>query len=388
MMKAEGFISGRIRFKGNIAVAATAVSFFIMIIAVAISGGFRNEIHRGVTDITGDVMLTGASFNYYSEDNPVSATPSYLDKVKGVKGVESVSPAIFRAGIVKTGEDIQGVLIKGIPTTDTTSLQVRIPSSLAATLKLKVGDPMLTYFVGERVKVRKFTVSGIYDNVVDTDEGQIVYASLSDLQRLNGWEEDEVTALEVKLDGRRRSRGDIRMKSIEIGSICSLYATEEDDRLIAVSSPDKYSRIFDWLDLIDFNVAAIILLMTIVAGFNMISGLLILLFRNISTIGTLKAFGMTDKGIAGVFLRVSARIVAMGMLIGNAAALLFCLIQGTTHLIKLNPENYFVSFVPVCISVPSVLIADICAFAGIMLLLLIPTLFISKVDPAQTMRTE
>ena len=388
MMKAEGFISGRIRFKGNIAVAATAVSFFIMIIAVAISGGFRNEIHRGVTDITGDVMLTGAGFNYYSEDDPVSATPSYLDKVKGVKGVESVSPAIFRAGIVKTGEDIQGVLIKGIPTTDTTSLQVRIPSSLATTLKLKVGDPMLTYFVGERVKVRKFTVSGIYDNVVDTDEGQIVYASLSDLQRLNGWEEDEVTALEVKLDGRRRSRGDIRMKSIEIGSICSLYATEEDDRLIAVSSPDKYSRIFDWLDLIDFNVAAIILLMTIVAGFNMISGLLILLFRNISTIGTLKAFGMTDKGIAGVFLRVSARIVAMGMLIGNAAALLFCLIQGTTHLIKLNPENYFVSFVPVSISVPSVLIADICAFAGIMLLLLIPTLFISKVDPAQTMRTE
>ena len=387
-MKAEGFISGRIRFKGNIAVVATAVSFFIMIIAVAISGGFRNEIHRGVTDITGDVMLTGASFNYYSEDDPVSATPSYLDKVKDVKGVESVSPAIFRAGIVKTGEDIQGVLIKGVPSTDTTSLQVRIPSSLASTLKLKVGDPMLTYFVGERVKVRKFTVSGIYDNVVDTDEGQIVYAALSDLQRLNGWEEDEVTALEVKLDGRRRSRGDIRMKSIEIGSICTLYATEEDDRLIAVSSPDKYSRIFDWLDLIDFNVAAIILLMTIVAGFNMISGLLILLFRNISTIGTLKAFGMTDKGIAGVFLRVSARIVAMGMLIGNAAALLFCLVQGTTHLIKLNPENYFVSFVPVSISVPSVLIADICAFAGIMLLLLIPTLFISKVDPAQTMRTE
>lgn len=387
-MKAESFISGRIRFKGNIAVAATAVSFFIMIIAVAISGGFRNEIHRGVTDITGDVMLTGASFNYYSEDDPVSATPSYLDKIKSVKGVESVTPAIFRAGIVKTGEDIQGVLIKGVPGTDTTSLQVRIPSSLASTLKLKVGDPMLTYFVGERVKVRKFTVSGIYDNVVDTDEGQIVYASLADLQRLNGWEEDDVTALEVKLDGRRRSRGDIRMKSIEIGSICSLYATEEDDRLISVSSPDKYSRIFDWLDLIDFNVAAIILLMTIVAGFNMISGLLILLFRNISTIGTLKAIGMTDKGIAGVFLRVSARIVAMGMLIGNAAALMFCLVQSTTHLIKLNPENYFVSFVPVSVSVPSVLIADICAFAGIMLLLLIPTLFISKVDPAQTMRTE
>ena len=158
--------------------------------------------------------------------------------------------------------------------------------------------------------------------------------------------------------------------------------------LVATAAVDRYSTLFDWLNLIDFNVGAILILMTIVAGFNMISGLLILLFRNISTIGTLKALGMTDKGIAGVFLRVSSRIVLIGMAAGNALALLFCLIQGSTHLIRLNPENYFVSFVPVKVDLLSVLAADAAASAAIMLLLLIPSMFISKVDPSETVKSE
>ena len=120
----------------------------------------------------------------------------------------------------------------------------------------------------------------------------------------------------------------------------------------------------------------------------MISGLLILLFRHISTIGTLKSVGMSDKGIASVFLKVSSRIVLIGMAAGNALALAFCFLQHTTHLIKLNPENYFVAYVPVSINVGSVLLADAIAFAAIMLLLLIPCLFISKIDPSETMKTE
>ena len=158
--------------------------------------------------------------------------------------------------------------------------------------------------------------------------------------------------------------------------------------LAATSSMDRYPQLFDWLDLIDYNVYAILALMTMVAGFNMISGLLILLFRNISTIGTLKSLGMTDRSIAGVFLRVSARLTGIGMLAGNAAALLFCLVQGSTRLIRLNPENYFVSFVPVDVNLPMILLADAVAFAVIMLLLLIPSLLISKVDPSVTVKTE
>jgi lipoprotein-releasing system permease protein len=126
--------------------------------------------------------------------------------------------------------------------------------------------------------------------------------------------------------------------------------------------------------------------MTVVAGFNMISGLLILLFENISTIGILKSMGMTDKSISKVFLAASARLVSVGMLIGNVLAMLICIIQKTTHILKLNPENYYVSFVPVNIDLLQILMADALSFVAIMLLLLIPCLFISKVDPAQTVR--
>jgi len=132
----------------------------------------------------------------------------------------------------------------------------------------------------------------------------------------------------------------------------------------------------------------ILLLMTIVAGFNMISGLLIMLFENISMIGILKALGMTDRAISKVFLSSSAVLVGKGMAAGNVLALAFCLIQKTTHLIPLNPENYFVSYVPVSVDVGMILLADVGAFIVIMLLLLIPCLFISKVDPAETVKMQ
>ena len=126
--------------------------------------------------------------------------------------------------------------------------------------------------------------------------------------------------------------------------------------------------------------------MTIVAGFNMISGLLIMLFENIPTIGLLKSLGMTDKAISKIFLASSARLVGIGMAVGNALALLFCIVQGTTHLLRLNPENYYVSFVPVSVDLTTVLVADAVSFVVIMLLLLIPCIFISRVDPAKTVR--
>ncbi len=128
--------------------------------------------------------------------------------------------------------------------------------------------------------------------------------------------------------------------------------------------------------------------MILVAGVNMISSLLIMLFRNISAIGTLKSVGMTDRSIAAVFLKVASSAVIKGMVIGNVVALLFCLVQGTTHLISLNPENYFVSFVPVHIDIVLVLVADIISYLAMMLFLLLPCLFVSGVDPAKTVRAQ
>ena len=175
---------------------------------------------------------------------------------------------------------------------------------------------------------------------------------------------------------------------VTAGLIALAFMGDDDDNLFATSVMRRYPQIFDWLTLIDFNVLFILILMTIVAGFNMISGLLIMLFRNISTIGTLKAMGMTDRSIAKVFLRVASVIVFKGMLAGNLLALALCAVQKWTHVLKLNPENYFVPFVPVHLNLPAVILADAGAYLAIMVLLLIPTLFISHVDPAKTVRAQ
>ena len=388
-MRASRFIASKLRFKGKIAVCSVALSFFIMIIAVAISSGFRREIREGVSAISGDIQLTPSTLNYVNEEDPISAAPAYLPALDSLAGVKSVLPVIYRAGIVKAGDLIQGVLFKGTPDwTDTTALGVSIPSRLADILSLKEGDSMLTYFVGDRIKVRKFRVTDIYPSILESDGTLLVHASLADLQRLNGWEEGQASALEVKLEEGYKSPAMIEKMSEEVGYLTMLRSADWDEPTVATSVIRKYPQLFDWLGLIDLNVLLILVLMTVVAGFNMISGLLILLFRHISTIGTLKAMGMTDRDITSVFLRVSSSVVLKGMLIGNAAALLFCLVQGTTHILKLNPVNYFVSFVPVSVDLPMILLSDVLAYAAILLLLTIPCLFISKVDPARTVRAQ
>ena len=386
-MNASRFIAGKLRFKGKIAMVSIAISFLVMILAVSISAGYRKEIREGVSSFSGDIMLSPVGQSYLNSDQPIDIEPSYLQEMLDVEGVKSISPVIYRAGIVKAGSEINGVVFKGVREAGE-SLSASIPSGLASKLSLKEGDAMLTYFVGESIKARRFNVASIYDNPLDIEEALIVYVPLEDMQRLNDWEENQASALEVTLGSAYKSTLTMEDKAAELGNIAVLSAQDDEPNMMSTSIVSQYPQLFDWLDLIDFNVFFILLLMAIVAGFNMISGLLIMLFRNISTIGTLKALGMTDKGIGKVFLRVASNLVLKGMLIGNALALLFCFIQGKTHFLKLNPENYFVSFVPVAVDIPMILIADVVAYIIIMLLLLLPCMFISKVDPAQTMRTQ
>ena len=386
-MQAEGFIAARLRVRERMAVVAIAISFLVIIIAVAISGGFRREIRGGVSAVTGDVLLTNTTADLTGSDDPVSAAPSYLAELEAVPGVERIEPVVYRAGILKVGDDIHGAMFKGTQA-DTASLGVRLPASLSERYGLGVGDDLTAYFIGEKVKIRKWRILSVYEDAMATEEGQLLYVPIGDLRRVAEWEGDQASLLEVTLSPRHRGRRAMARATQELGWRATLSAREDEEPLRAVSASERFAQLFDWLDLIDYNVYAILLLMTVVAGFNMISGLLILLFRHVSTIGTLKTLGMGDRAIARVFLRVGARAVAIGMAAGNALALLFCLVQGTTHWIKLNPQNYFVSFVPVHVNLPAILLADLAAFAGILLLLLIPTLFISRVDPARTVKAD
>lgn len=391
-MDASIFIAGRLRFKGKIAMMCIAVSFLVMIIAVSVSSGYRHEIRSALSSLSGDVMIARPDQNIFNEEAPIEASPAYLPFLHDVHGVRTIAPAVYRSGIVRHDGNMYGVVLKGLPDgvvrADSVELGVSIPSRLAEMTGLKEGDRMLTYFIGAKTKVRQFTVASVYETLAATDDKHLVYASNADLQRLNGWTEDQVSAIEIVLDRDSASEDDVRRAAEEAGMLIYAFSEEDEESVVAVSAVSRYPQLFSWLDLIDFNVFFILLLMTIVAGFNMISGLLIMLFEHISTIGLLKSLGMTDRSIARVFLSASALLVAKGMLIGNALALLFCLVQDKTHLLKLDPVNYYVSFVPVHVDLGYVLAADMVSFCAIMLLLLIPCLFISKVDPADTVRVK
>lgn len=396
-MNLRFFISSRLSYKGRVVTAAVAVSFLVVIMAVAVSSGFRYEIRRGLSETASDILLAPYDINYLDESSPVNTDQSYMPLVVDAEGVESVNPVITRAGIVKHADDIYGVLIKGVERgtayirteiSDSVALPVTVPSSLAQKAGLKVGDKLLTYFIGDNVKVRQFNIAGFYEPLVRTEDRYQIYADISDMRRLNGWGENQASMLEVNLSGEYKDEASMQSVTQYISDVIYYGSSEGDEILAATSSIDRYPQMFDWLNIIEFNVFFVLVLMIAVAGVNMVTGLLIMLFENISTIGLLKSLGMRNVQIINVFLTRASHTVLKGMLIGNVLALILCLIQGKTHLITLDPANYFVSYVPVHIDISSVLMADLIAFVAIMLLLVLPSLFVLKVDPAKTVKMD
>ena len=398
MDKASFFIARKLRHKGRVVTAAVAISFLVVIIAVAVSGGFRHEIRRGISEMTGDVQLTKSDMNYLDESSPVSTDQTYLPAVEQVEGVSEVQPVIYRAGIVKQSDEIYGVMLKGVEggvrsisdseIPDSVALAVAVPSTLADVAGLKIGDRLLTYFVGEKTKVRQFNVVEIYEPLVRTDSRHLIYADIQDMQRLNGWSADQASMFEITLSEDIIDENSMLAVSDQIFEVVYDNKSEEDELLLPVSAVERFSQIFEWVALIDFNVVFVLILMIAVAGVNMITGLLIMLFENISTIGLLKSLGMRNASIINVFMSRAAATVLKGMLIGNLIAFALCFIQSTTHLIHLDPANYFVSYVPIHLDVTTVIFADFIAFVSIMILLILPSLFVLRVDPSKTIKMD
>lgn len=360
------------------AAVAIAVSFLVIIVAVAVSSGFRHEIRDGVAAMVGDIRITP----YTSGDSEPVPMPLHLpaeDDILAIPGVSALEPSVVRAGIVKSGEVIHGVIVKGV---SRESLGVSIPTRLSEITGLGVGDKLTTYFIGEKVRVRQFNIVAVHRDILEADDNLLVYASLADMQRLNGWSSEEVSCIDVRLKESHRGKDSQEAIAAKVG-----WAVREESLYVSTSAR-TYPQIFDWLGLLDLNVTIILILMTLVAGFNMVSGLLIMVLRNISTIGTLKTMGMDDRAIGKVFVQSGAVAALKGLLWGNALALLFCLVQAKTHFIPLDPENYFVSFVPIHVSVPSILAADVVAYLGIILMLWLPARLIARIDPSKTVKAE
>ena len=376
--------SGKMSRTSNIiAVVSVCVSFAVMIAAVAIVAGFKSEIRSKITGFMGSVTLTQPGMSAVNETHPFCDSLSYQGLIDSLPGVESVSGAAYRSGLVKTADNIEGLCFKGVER-DGDINDVTISSSIARKLRLSVGDPLQVYFIGDEVKVRKFKVAGFQDAGLEEIDDKFAYVDIRQIRRINGWGPDDVSSIEIRLD----AGADVDRIVEKITEIEAYRSQPFDAPLFVTPVRRYYSHLYDWLALLDLNVLMILVLMIVVAGFNMISAALIILFEKISMIGLLKSLGMTSRQVGRVFLMQSASIVGKGLLLGNVLGIGLCLIQRYTHLIRLDASNYFVDHVPVSLDFWQILLMDAAAFAAIMLIVSLSSRFVARISPDRTLKVE
>ena len=410
-MSASRFIASKLcdggdrpsRTSNTIAWISVCLSVAVMIIAIAVVAGFKQEIRDRATGFMGSVMLVQPGQSPINEHYPFSENLSYRDRLLAEPGITGVSGVAWRSGLIKTDDNIDGLYFKGVDSLydfaffqhclvdgvlpdyhGRISNDILLSRTTTAKLGFSVGDDVVVYYIGDEVKVRKFKLCGIYDAQLEEIDSQMAVADRRQVQRLNGWAGDEVSAIEI----RTKSGTSIDRISDRVEELILVSAQESDRPLFVTNVKKLYGHLFDWLALLDSNVLMILALMIIVAGFNMISAILIILFEKISTIGLLKSLGMTNREVSRVFLLRAGALVGKGLLWGNVVGIGFCLIQKYTHLIKLDPASYFVDSVPIHLSLPQLLLLNLLAALLIMAIVTLSTRFISKVSPDKTMRVE
>lgn len=408
-MKTIFFISNSIRKgrKGNsnslIATVTVTVSIAIMVVAVAVSDGFKREIREKATGFSGEIIINSLGFDINTSGFPVNRYNSIFDSVRQIPGVRFIQPYSYKPGIIKNNSNIQGIILKGVDSLydwsffksnlvngeipvskgNIPSNGILISARLSALLNYTTGDTLLVYFIDKTVRARRFIISGIYDAQLEEIDKTMVIGDMRGVQNLNGWDSSMVTGIEVKIDDYKNT--DKTSEEIE------KFISGGDDETIALTVTkvtDLYPNLFDWLRLLDFNVLVVLILMMAVAGFNMLSGLLIIIFERISMIGTLKAVGMNNADIHKIFLVISSSLVLKGILVGNVIALVVCYVQQAFKVISLNPVNYFVKYVPVEIDFAKIVMIDLASFILIMIFLYLPLFFISRINPADAVKSK
>lgn len=390
-----------LRVSGRIAWISVALSIAVMMIAVAVVGGFKAEIRAKATGFMGSAVLCRPGQGPLNEQFPFNGNLSYLDSLRALPEVTSVAPVAYRSGMIRHEGEIGGAWFKGVDSlydfsffadalsagslpdySGRISPDVLLSSRLAAQLGLSVGDTLNAYFVRDELKARNFRVCGLFDAQLEEIDNTFILTDLRHVRRLAGWSAEEVSALEVRI----RPEADIDAAVDHLTDVEFRLATDDDAPLFIHSVKKIYPHLFDWLAVLDLNVVMILVLMMAVAGFNMISSLLILLFRKISMIGVLKSLGMRDGALTRVFLLRSARIVGKGLFWGDLVALALCLIQKYTHVFTLDPANYFVKYVPIQLDWGAFLLLNLLSAVVILAVLSLSAVFIARVSPARTLR--
>lgn len=406
-MNAATFISKRIfsLSKENlsstvmrIAIASVALGIAIMLISIAVVVGFKNQIKDKVIGFVAPIHIQALNQNESIEETPFlfdSVLNARLDK----PFITEMHKTADKAGIIKTDEEIQAVVLKGVDqdynwsyissylvsgevpqyVEDERSNDVVVSNIIAHKMKLNVGDAVRIWFVDPEMKARgrKFNVAGIYETGLQECDERYLYCDLNQIRRLNGWDDSEIGHLEIWVDNQ---------ELIEEYNNQIYYSIPTN--LVSYTAMESYPNIFDWLELQDMNVVIIIALMLLVAGITIISMLLIIILERTSTIGLLKAMGASNGLIRRIFLKRSFRILLIGMIIGNIIGIGLCLIQLHYNVISLSPESYYLSAVPIELNIWYILALNAGTMILWILMLLVPTMLINNVRPSKSIRFE
>jgi lipoprotein-releasing system permease protein len=259
---------------------------------------------------------------------------------------------------------------------------VIISKKIADMLKLRNGDSFAMYFIQDPPRSRKFTICGIYETSLEEFDKMYVYCDIGQIQRLNGWRKDQVSGLEVFINDFDK----LDEMTEEIRDVIGYRLTENETRFKVTNIKARYPQIFDWLNFQDMNVVIIITLMLLVAGFNMISGLLILILEKTNMIGVLKALGSENKTIRKVFLYQAAYLIGKGLFWGNVIGLGLALTQLKTSIITLDPTSYYIKTVPINLVASHILLLNAGTMAAIILMLLVPSQLITRITPVKAIR--
>ena len=389
----------------RIAMWGIAVGLAVMILAVAVVVGFKHEVRDKVVGIGSDITVTNFDMQKSYETVPVSATDSLLDVLRATEGVKHVQRYSTKPGMIMTDDNFLGMVLKGVSQeydwtflrkhllegeipafSDTASTNCTLVSrTIANKLHLNTGDKLYTYYIdGEKVRARRLEVAGIYQTNFSTYDELFLLTDLYTVNRLNSWQPDQVSGIEMEVENydlllptKEKIRDKVDMQKDAYGSTYYVTTAEE-------ANP----QIFAWLDLLDMNVWVILILMTGVAGFTMISGLLIIILERTNMIGVLKALGADNLAIRKIFLTFSVFLIGRGMLWGNIIGLALIGVQSYFRPFKLDPATYYVDSVPVEFNLWWWILLNVCTLIVSVLMLVGPSYLIAHIHPAKSIKFE
>jgi lipoprotein-releasing system permease protein len=410
----EYFIAKRIHFQQGkknvsrpavrIATIGIALGLAVMLISVAVVIGFKNEIRNKTIGFGGHIQITNFDNNNTYEMNPIKADKALMTKISSIDGVKHVQRFATKPGIIKTDNEFQGIVVKGIDkdfdwkffksnlvegqildvSGDTPSNKVVLSKYLANLLGLKLGDSFFTYFIQDQVRARKFKIVGIYStNFIEYDK-LFILADMRQVQALNNWSADSFSGVEVLINDFDK----LDQVGDAVYDATANKFSKQGNAYTAQTIKQINPQIFSWLQLLDTNVWVILILMLAVAGFNMISGLLILILERTNMIGILKSLGATDWSVRKIFLYHSFFLIAKGMLWGNVIGLSLCAIQYFTGIVPLDPQAYYVATVPVSFNWLYIVLLNVGTLLASLLMMIGPSYLITKITPAKIIRYE